>query len=127
MKKIEKLQFQLEELMYEKDKIAYQWANAQKVHTYFIHTYMRTRNVLHVLLFIVGTRQVDAHVAASLSPAVGGTRGYPKGGERVLSKEEGQRSDLEILYVHVHGVQMQENTGLAARSLRCCIRSKCEA
>lgn len=31
VKKIEKLQFQLEELMYEKDKIAYQWANAQKV------------------------------------------------------------------------------------------------
>eukprot|EP00752_Nemacystus_decipiens_P006227 g5617.t1 len=30
VKKIEKLQFQLEELMYEKDKIAYQWANAQK-------------------------------------------------------------------------------------------------
>eukprot|EP00903_Cladosiphon_okamuranus_P007817 g7563.t1 len=30
VKKIEKLQFQLEELMYEKDKIAFQWANAQK-------------------------------------------------------------------------------------------------
>lgn len=30
VQKIEKLQFQLEELMYEKDKIAYQWANAQK-------------------------------------------------------------------------------------------------
>ncbi|CAN0035517.1 unnamed protein product, partial [Scytosiphon promiscuus] len=33
VKKIEKLQFQLEELMYEKDKIAYQWANAQKAMT----------------------------------------------------------------------------------------------
>ena len=31
VKRIEKLQLQLEELMYEKDKIAYQWANAQKV------------------------------------------------------------------------------------------------
>lgn len=31
MKKIEKLQYQVEELMYEKDKIAYQMANAQKV------------------------------------------------------------------------------------------------
>jgi len=30
VKRIEKLQVQLEELMYEKDKIAYQWANAQK-------------------------------------------------------------------------------------------------
>lgn len=31
VKKIEKLQLQVEELIYEKDKIAFQWAKAQEV------------------------------------------------------------------------------------------------
>lgn len=33
VKKIEKLEFQLEEIMYEKDKIVFQWENAKRVKT----------------------------------------------------------------------------------------------